>query len=92
MPANLTPEYKEADNKWIPILKDKLELVYFPKSEGDRLVAMAESVYERWAEEMERQHLPGRDVLSYYLRKRGEIPDYDVPPDPPWKKGDNTQN
>jgi hypothetical protein len=77
-------EYKRADAMWIPIFKKNLKLIDFPRGERDKLVAKAEAVYERWVKAREKDRLPGRDVLSYYMKKRKEITDYDVPPDPPW--------
>jgi len=66
-------EYEKADAKWLPIFKEKLEFIDFPKSERDKLVAKAEAFYERWVQAREKEGLPGRDVLNYYLKKRKEI-------------------
>ena len=66
-------EFKKADDKWIPIFKKRLEFIDFPFSERERLVGEAEEVYERWVERMEKQRLPGRDVLNYYLKKRKQL-------------------
>jgi len=66
-------EFKKADDKWIPEFKKRVEFIDFPKSERDKIVAKAEAVYERWVKRMEKQGLPGRDVLNYYLKKRKEI-------------------
>jgi len=66
-------EFKKADDKWIPEFKKRLEFIDFPKSERDKIVAKAEAVYERWVKRMEKQGLPGRDVLNYYLKKRKEL-------------------
>ncbi len=69
-PAIWHAEFKKADDKWIPIFKKHLEFIDFPKSERDKIVEKAEAVYERWVKRMEKQGLPGRDVLNYYLKKR----------------------
>jgi TRAP-type C4-dicarboxylate transport system substrate-binding protein len=66
-------EYKEADDKWTPIFKEKLEWIDFPASERDKLVAKAEAVYEKWVEDREKEGLPGREILNYYIQKRKEI-------------------
>ncbi len=66
-------EFKRADDKWTPIFKKRLEFIDFPFSERERLVGEAEEVYERWVERMEKQRLPGRDVLNYYLKKRKQL-------------------
>jgi TRAP-type C4-dicarboxylate transport system substrate-binding protein len=63
-------EFKKADDKWIPIFKKTLEFVDFPFSERERLVGEAKSVYEKWVAAREKEGLPGRDVLNYYLKQR----------------------
>jgi TRAP-type C4-dicarboxylate transport system substrate-binding protein len=69
-------EFKKADDKWVPIFKKYVEYIDFPKSERDKIVAKSEEVYERWVKRMEKQGLPGRDVLNYYLKKRKELTGY----------------
>jgi TRAP-type C4-dicarboxylate transport system substrate-binding protein len=69
-------EFKKADDKWIPTFKKYVEFVDFPKSERDKIVAKAEAVYERWVQTREKEGLPGRDVLNYYLEKRKEMIGY----------------
>jgi TRAP-type C4-dicarboxylate transport system substrate-binding protein len=75
-PAIWHAEFKKADDKWIPIFKKRLEFIDFPKSERDKLVAKAEEVYERWVKAREKEGLPGKDVLNYYLGKRKELIGY----------------
>ncbi len=69
-------EWKKADDKWIPIFKQTLEFIDFLTPERNKLVAKAEEFYEKWVRTMERQGLPGRDILEYYLKKRKEITGY----------------
>jgi TRAP-type C4-dicarboxylate transport system substrate-binding protein len=69
-------EFKKADDKWIPIFKERLEFIDFPFSERERLVREAETFYEKWVEARQKEGLPGRDVLSYYLTKRKELIGY----------------
>jgi len=57
----------------VPIFKKHLEWIDFSESERDKLVAKAEEVYEKWVEAREKEGLPGRDVLNYYLEKRKEL-------------------
>ena len=66
-------EFKKADDKWIPEFKKKVEYIDFPKSERDKLVAKAEAVYEKWVKDREKEGLPGKEVLNYYLKKRKEL-------------------
>jgi len=40
--------YKEADDKWIPIFKQKLEIVPFPPAERAKLAAGANDIWEAW--------------------------------------------
>jgi TRAP-type C4-dicarboxylate transport system substrate-binding protein len=75
-PAIWHAEFKKADDKWIPEFKKTLEFIDFPKSERDKLVGKAEAVYKGWVEAREKEGLPGRDVLNYYLKKRKELIGY----------------
>jgi TRAP-type C4-dicarboxylate transport system substrate-binding protein len=69
-------EYQAADDKWMPIFKQKLEFIDFPRSERDKLVAKAESFYKAWVEAREKEGLQGKDVFDYYLKKRMELTGY----------------
>ena len=66
-------QYQKADDKWLPIFKEKLDFSVFPTSERNKLIAKSEEVYEKWVKAREKEGLPGRDVLNYYLEKRKEI-------------------
>lgn len=66
-------EYTAADKKWIPIFKEKVELTDFPAAERDKLVGKAQEVYDAWVKAREKEGLPGKEVLEYYLKKRKEI-------------------
>ncbi|MBC8247837.1 MAG: C4-dicarboxylate TRAP transporter substrate-binding protein [Deltaproteobacteria bacterium] len=65
--------YKQADDKWMPIFKKKLEFIEFPKSERDKIVAKAQGFYDKWIEAREKEGLPGREIYEYYLKKRKEL-------------------
>jgi len=69
-------EYKKADDKWLPIFKQRLEFIDFPKSERGKIVKKAEEFYEKWVKAREKEGLPGREVLNYYLNKRKELIGY----------------
>ena len=69
-------QYKNADDKWLPVFKEKLDFSVFPASERDKLIAKSEEVYETWVAAREKEGLPGRDILDYYLKKRNEIAGY----------------
>jgi TRAP-type C4-dicarboxylate transport system substrate-binding protein len=66
-------EYKRADDKWIPEFKKKLEFIDFPDSERNKIVAKAGAIYEKWVKVREKEGLPGKEILEYYLTKRKEI-------------------
>jgi TRAP-type C4-dicarboxylate transport system substrate-binding protein len=57
--------YKEADDKWIPIFHEKLEVSQFPKSERDKLAAGAGAIWEDWVKEQEEAGRPGQKILDF---------------------------
>jgi TRAP-type C4-dicarboxylate transport system substrate-binding protein len=63
--AALFKAYKDADDKWIPIFKQKLEVTPFPPAERDKLVAKSEAIWEKWVEEQQAAGRPGREVLNF---------------------------
>ncbi|MGA7489735.1 MAG: TRAP transporter substrate-binding protein DctP [Xanthobacteraceae bacterium] len=63
--AALLAAYKKADEKWIPIFKQKLEVVAFPPSERAKLAASANSIWEAWVKEQEAAGRPGRELLNF---------------------------
>jgi TRAP-type C4-dicarboxylate transport system substrate-binding protein len=63
--AALFKAYKAADDKWLPIFKQKLEITPFPPPERDKLVAKSEAIWEKWVEEQEAAGRPGREVLNF---------------------------
>ena len=72
-PEAWAAEFKKADDKFIPEFKKKLEFIDFPASERNKLVAKAEAVYEKWVTAREKEGLPGKEVLDYYIKKRKGI-------------------
>ena len=50
--------------------------IEFPPDERAKLVAKAETVWEKWVKKAEKRGLPAREVLDYYLSKRKEIAGY----------------
>ena len=63
-------EYTAADEHWIPIFKEKIEIIEFPAAERAKLVQKAQTVYDAWVKEREKEGLPGKEILDYYLEKR----------------------
>jgi TRAP-type C4-dicarboxylate transport system substrate-binding protein len=63
--AALFKAYKEADDKWIPIFKQKLEVTPFPPAERAKLVAASGEIWEAWVKEQEAARRPGREILNF---------------------------
>ncbi len=63
--AALLKAYKESDEKWIPLFKQKLEVVQFPPEERAKLVAGANDIWEAWAKQQEEAGRPGREILNF---------------------------
>jgi TRAP-type C4-dicarboxylate transport system substrate-binding protein len=57
--------YKEADEKWIPVFKQKLEITPFPEAERKKLEASANEIWEDWVKEQEAAGRPGREILNF---------------------------
>jgi TRAP-type C4-dicarboxylate transport system substrate-binding protein len=63
--AALFKAYKEADEKWIPIFKQKLEVTPFPPEQRAKLEAGANEIWENWVKEQEAAGRPGREMLNF---------------------------
>ena len=63
--AALLKAFKADDEKWIPIFKQKLEVVQFPARERAKLVAGANDIWETWVKEQEAAGRPGREILNF---------------------------
>ncbi len=61
----LIKAYKADDEKWIPIFKQKLEVVQFPAAERAKLVAGANEIWEAWVKDQEAAGRPGREILNF---------------------------
>jgi TRAP-type C4-dicarboxylate transport system substrate-binding protein len=57
--------YAEADKKWIPIFKEKLEVTPFPPAERAKLAAGANVIWEKWVKDQEAAGRPGREILNF---------------------------
>jgi TRAP-type C4-dicarboxylate transport system substrate-binding protein len=60
-----TEAYAEGDRKWLPIFREQLEIVPFPKSDRDKLVILSEPLWANWAKEMDAQGQPGTEMLQF---------------------------
>lgn len=61
----LLAAYKEADDKWLPVFKAKVEIVPFPAAERAKLAAGANAIWEDWVKEQAADGRPGRAVLDF---------------------------
>lgn len=61
----LIKAYKKADEKWVPIFKEKLEVTPFPASERAKLSAGAGQIWEKWVKDQEAAGRPGRQMLDF---------------------------
>jgi len=57
--------YEVADEKWIPIFKEKLEVVQFPAEERAKLAEGAATFWAKWADEQEAKGRPGKKMLEF---------------------------
>lgn len=62
---NLLEAYRRADEKWIPIFKQKLEVTQFPAAERAKLAAGANDIWDDWVKEHEAAGRPGRQILEF---------------------------
>lgn len=61
----LLKAYRDADEKWIPIFKQRLEVTPFPPEERAKLAAGADEIWEEWVKEQEAAGRPGREILDF---------------------------
>jgi TRAP-type C4-dicarboxylate transport system substrate-binding protein len=65
--------YKEADAKYIPIFKKRLEVSQFPPEERKKLAAGADDIWEQWVKDQEAAGRPGRAVLDFVKAEVAKI-------------------
>jgi TRAP-type C4-dicarboxylate transport system substrate-binding protein len=61
----LLKAYRAADEKWIPVFKERLEVTAFPPAERAKLAAGASQIWEDWVKEQEAAGRPGREILNF---------------------------
>lgn len=61
----LLKAYRDADEKWIPVFKQRLEVTPFPEAERAKLAAGAHEIWEEWVKEQEAAGRPGREILDF---------------------------
>jgi TRAP-type C4-dicarboxylate transport system substrate-binding protein len=50
-----------------------IEFIEFPAEDRQKLVRAAEPMWQEWAESVEKQGLPGKEILDYILKKKKEL-------------------
>ncbi|HWE16711.1 MAG TPA: TRAP transporter substrate-binding protein DctP [Hyphomicrobiaceae bacterium] len=63
--AALLKAFKADDQKWIPLFKQRLEVVQFPAEERAKLVAASGDIWDGWVKEQEAAGRPGREILTF---------------------------
>jgi TRAP-type C4-dicarboxylate transport system substrate-binding protein len=63
--AALLKAYKESDEKWIPIFKEKVEITKFPEAERAKLMAASGKIWDEWVKEQEAAGRPGKVILDF---------------------------
>jgi TRAP-type C4-dicarboxylate transport system substrate-binding protein len=75
-PEICATEYDAAIQKWMPEFKKYVEIAELSSSDRAKMVAKAENVYEKWVEAREKEGLPGKEIMKFFLEKRKEIAGY----------------
>lgn len=57
--------YEEADKKWIPIFKEKLEVTQFPDLEREKLAAGSSTFWKEWADDQDAKGRSGTAMLAF---------------------------
>jgi len=57
--------FAKDDEKWLPIFKQRLEIVQFPEAEREKLVAASVPIWEAWAKEQDAAGRPGSELLGF---------------------------
>lgn len=61
--------YEEADRKFLPIFREKLEIIEFPPAERAKMVAAAKPLWTEWAADLDKQGLQGTEILNFTLEQ-----------------------
>jgi hypothetical protein len=61
----LLEAYDEADKKWIPEFKKRLEVSQFPAAERKKLEATASEIWDEWVKDQEAAGRPGKKMLEF---------------------------
>lgn len=65
--------YDEADKKWIPEFKKRLEVSQFPAAERKKLADGASKIWDEWVGEQEKAGRPGREILDFVKKEVAKL-------------------
>lgn len=57
--------YNKADEKWIPLFKERLEVVQIAPETREKLAAGASAIWDEWAKEQDEKGRPGTEILNF---------------------------
>ena len=57
--------YEEADEQWLPIIRERLEIVPFPTMERDKMIAKSQAIWDKWAKNLDARGLAGTEILEF---------------------------
>ncbi len=63
--AAMLRAYEEADTEWLPVFRERLEILQFPPADREAMMAKAEPLWERWVADMEAKGMAGREILEF---------------------------
>lgn len=63
--AAMLAAYEADDKRFVPLFKERLEVVPFPPEEREKLAARAAVHWEKWAKDRDAEGLPGTELLEY---------------------------
>jgi len=57
--------FEDGDKKWLPIFRQKLEIVRFPPTEREKMIAVAKPLWGEWAAQLDSQDRGGSEILQF---------------------------
>ena len=63
--STMIDAYNKADEKWIPLFKERLEVVQVAPATRDKLAAGASQIWDEWAKEQDEAGRPGTEILNF---------------------------
>jgi TRAP-type C4-dicarboxylate transport system substrate-binding protein len=57
--------YDAGDREWLPVFREKLEIVRFPAAERAKMIAVAKPLWAEWAAQLDARGHRGSEILAY---------------------------